>query len=355
MRNLRNGTVSGPAMRAALFLCLVCFSMPRSAAAQCVLSGEVAIDDVTPRGTTLRLDLTEEARVTIEGPRAHVEGLRPIAFEGSARSRDVHLFLSTQQTVGGAIAIGAATPVRVNRVAGARASSFVDAGPVRIGVSVPCDGLALAAPTVPDEASEERSLDRVLLVRGRSLQVFSGATGQRGVRLNLRAGAAVSEWPWLESRGVVGSRIHVTASLADGVTIDGWVERSTVYRPDVLEGHSCCGSGTIGGCGHAYAGQTYRGAARITAGAVLLDEDGRAWGRVVSDLDVSVVVATFRSTTTQGSTTEGTTTESATTQQTTTTTHVVWIESLPGLLSDRCEGLGVQVDRASIVLPTDTR
>jgi hypothetical protein len=326
-----------------LFSLLALSAVPRCAAAQCVLSGDAAIDAVTPRGTELTFGLDEEARVTLDGTRARVEGIRPIAFLGTAASRDVGLYVAADRDVRGVLSVAAGTEVRVTRVRGRRAASFIDAGAVRVALSLPCDQLALAPPTTEAElpAEEDDAAGRVLLPRGRSLQVFSGPRTFRGVRLALRVGMPSSEWPWLTPRGAAGTRVHVRATLVDGVVLDGWVERESVYSPGLLSATSWCGTGGAM-CGHGYAGETYRGSARIAAGTGLRDEEGHVWGTLMEESEANVAISTTTMTVTSSA--AGVVVHR---------TDTVWIEGIPGLIPDPCSALGVQVDRASVALPTD--
>ncbi len=322
-------------------LALLSLLFAPSAAAQCTIEGDARIDDVTPRGTDLHFGVEEHARVTLDGVRARVEGLRPIAFVGAAASRDVALFLAADRTVQGVISVRAGTPLRVRRVDGARAAGFVDAGLVRLPISVPCGALSLTPEAPPPAADTSDEGDATLLVRARSLSVYAGPTTFRGVRLALRDGAPISEWPWLTARGHSGARVRVTAVLADGVTIDGWVERTVVQRPSSFTSSSCCcmGGGTM--CGHGYAGETYRGAARVAAGAELRDGDDRVWGHVVEDTAATVAISAF-----------------------TVTSHpidappevrrieTVWLETIPGLVFDSCSSPSIHLDRDAVTIPS---
>ena len=313
-----------------------------TAAAQCSFAGEARIDRVTPRGGDLQFGVTEQARVTIDGTRARVEGVRPIAFVGSAASRDVALFLAADRTVQGVLSVRAGTPLRVRRVVGARAAGFIDAESVRVALSVPCGELSLSS-LAPDmeESSVEDDLDHVLLVRGRSLWVYAGPTTSRGVRLALRGSVPSSRWPLLAARGASGTRIHVRATLAGGVTIDGWVDGESVHLPGLSISASCgCEMASAAVCGHGYAGETYRGAARIAAGAVLRDGDGRVWGQVAEDIDATVAMSTMTATS-----------HPADGSPEVYRIETVWIEALPGLIFDSCAFLPVQVDRAAVTIP----
>jgi len=98
----------------------------------------------------------------------------------------------------------------------------------------------------------------------------------------------------------------------------------------------------IGGCGHGYSGETYRGPARVAAGTELRDSEGRAWGHVVVETSAELAVSTYS----VGWASAG--------ETVTRRVDTVWIESLPGLVPDPCGGLGAQVDRDAVTLP-DTR
>jgi hypothetical protein len=334
-------------LRTTILLLLTLSVFPSEAAAQCALSGEANVDAVTPRGTGLTFGIAEEARVTLEGRRAHIEGLRPIAFVGTAASRDVNLFLASDRQVHGVLSLTAGLPVNVTRVRGRRAASPIDAGPVRIALSVPCDGLALVPPTSDAGAEEEEDDDweHVVWVRGRDLQVFAGPTSADGVRLSLRAGVPTCEWPWLIARGAASGRIRVHATLADGMVLDGWVDRADVHGTTTVM-TTCCDMGGMGSmCGHGYAGEVYRGSARIAAGTVLRDGEDRQWGRVVEDIDATIAISRSTVTTTSGTASAATTV--------TRVSETVWLESTPNMIVDSCGPIEVHVDRAAVTLPSE--
>lgn len=309
------------------------------AAAQCDLSGLATVEGVRPRGTDLRFGIVEEARITLDGTRARVEGLRPVAFHGSAASRDVQLFSTRDRSLRGVVSVSAGTAVHVNRVRGDRAASFIDAGPIRIPLSLPCEQLALIPPTAT--GVEDEDLGNVVLVRQRSLVVYPGASSARGMRLALRAGASIAEWPWLTARGAAGTRIHVRTLLADGVVLDGWIERADVSYPSALSATCCDEMGGIAMCGHGFAGERYRGMARVAAETELRDSRGHVWGRVVSDSDAMVVVTSF-----------GVTVTSAGGAPETHREETVWLEGIPGLVPGPCSPLNVQLDRSAVTLPS---
>lgn len=315
---------------------------PGSGRAQCIVTGTGIVRDVSPVGTTLRFGVSEQARVLLDGTRAHVQGITPIAFEGDARSFDVELSTERSRRLLGVVQADAGTPLRVTRVRGTRASARIDAGPTRFWVELPCDALALgdvprdeaAAPASPpvEGAGEVR-------LRGDVLRAYPSARGGTAVVMRLRAGGERG-WPDLQVLEARGGRVHVRAPLEIGLVLDAWVARESVGPVSrVLTG---CGCDELGasGCGHGYASETYRGPAHLARGTELLDDGGVVWGRLVMDADVEIAVSAVTIT---WSSEGGETTRHV--------TETVWIERLPGVITNPCASLRIQVDRAAVTLP----
>lgn len=319
-------------------------SAPPVVWAQCVVEGVAEVRDVSVPGADMRFGVAERARISLEGSRASVQGITPIAFEGRARSRDVALHLSGDRTLRGVLLAGAGTPVHVVGATAQRVAAWVDAGPARVTVSLGCGDLSLsdaASDDVASAAAEAENARRVVRFRGRVLRAYATPEGGAAVELRLRAGLDLASWPDLTVIGSRGSRVRVRSELDDGVVLNAWVERDTVRSAELSSSSSCgCDGPGPTGCGHGYSGETYRGPARIAAGTELRDAEGQVWGRVVVESSLEVAVTSY---------TSGV--QLANGRPFTERVETVWVESIPGLVADPCRGLAAQVDRDTVTLP----
>lgn len=328
-------------MRAFLIVLVLCSALPSRSTAQCALEGVGVVDAVTPDGTSLSLGVSEQVRVSIAGARAHVVGVTPIAFEGEARSRDVRVALIASHTFFGVLRAAAAVPVQVTRASRRGATLRIAAGPTALVVTLPCDEVGLSEIGSTPDVEDLEDMAEQMRVAGRVLRVYSHARGGRPVAL--RDGREGERFGYLDVVERRGARVHVRAVLGS-LVLDGWVERENLRPlPEVISGCGCDTRSSSFGCGHGYGGETERGRVTLAAGTELSDGDGVVWGHLVADAMADVVVTVPGVAVSIGP--DGTRTE---------TRHpIVYVESLTGLLTPPCDGLGVHVPRADVVLPTD--
>jgi hypothetical protein len=331
-------------MRASLLavFILVPVGLASSARAQCELAGHGVVDAVTPVGTELVLGFDQETRVVLAGTRAEVHGTSPIVFEGEARARDVHVSLATDRALLGVVRARAGTALSVVRVTGEEVAARIDAGPTRLRVTLGCEDLsrqepaAGAATTGEEESDEARSQ---VEVRGTTLVVFPTARGGRGV--TLRNSGRREGWPLLAVLERRADRVRVRGPLGPDVTLDGWVDRTSVRSvPEGFTSGWPDDMGGSGGCGHGYGGETYRGPALLPAGTPLEDERGTVWGHLTTELRAEIAIASF-----------GLTVRSSTSGEVASRTEIVWVDRLPGIVDQPCTGLGIRVARSAVTLP----
>lgn len=319
-------------------IALVAFGAPTPSHAQCELTGRGQADAVRPAGTELALDVDEEARFRLDQDRVRVSGLSPIVFEGEGRVVDLHLSLAAERRLLGIVTARAGTVVTVMRVRGDRVAARIDAGPVRLHVHLRCSDLSLEEPAAgATDDDDDETAEAWARVRGDVLAVFTSAHGGRAV--TLRRASWRGAWPTLAVVERRGDRLHVRGTLGADVTVDGWVARESVRVSSEWSESSPDHMGSTGGCGHRYAGESYRGAATLAAGTALEDERGRVWGHLATALEASVVVSTL-----------GTVTRDEGGQTITRRVETVWVDRLPGLVDQPCRGLGVRVARSAVTL-----
>jgi len=330
--------------RVVLCVVFLLLAAPSTVRAECTLEGLAEAADVTPRGASLRFGVAEQARISLEGTHATVQGITPVAFVGRARVRDVSVYLAQARDVRDVLFAEAGVPLGVVRERDGGVGGWISAGPARVFLSLPCDALSLSdSNEAPEpEVAQETSASTAVRIRDRVLRAFASARGGSALELRLRPGLTRDAWPDLVVVGARGTRFHVRAELETGVRLDAWIERDAVGSWDGAMSGCGCDAPSGGGCGHGYANQSYAGPARIRAGAELRDGEGHVWGHVVVDSSLVVSVSTMVGRWTRGGGESGIT-----------RTDTVWVESLPGLIADPCSGLAAQVDRDAVTLPTD--
>jgi len=307
--------------RSLSLLALSALILPRSARAQCPLVGDAVVGAVRVPGADGPFTLRERARVVLRGAVARVEGVAPIAFEGTAPAEAVTLFLRAPQRIGGVVGIGAGLPFVASRADGAwvigtvRSSDGLTVG----GVSVPCAALTLDAPAsapaaapvpvhranprwIPHTTAREvfrctesaggRGCATVNLGRcqpigdgsecgyhplGGAVTVFAAPSDGPGVpRVRVRATRDIvfadedRRGPWL----LVRSRSY----SGEVLVVRGWVRAAEVRWRQETPPHLLTSPGGVATAGWGVAGDVRRGYGEITPGSAVMSRDGTRWG-----------------------------------------------------------------------------
>ncbi|TAK30366.1 MAG: hypothetical protein EPO40_08235 [Myxococcaceae bacterium] len=307
--------------RSLSLVALAALILPRPARAQCTLVGDAVVGAVRVPGAEGPFTLRERARVVLRGAEARVEGVAPIAFEGTAPAGAVTLFLRAPQRIGGVVGIGAGLPFVASRADGPWVIGTVrsPAGLTVGGVSVPCAALTLEAPAAAPEAApvpEHRANPRwiphttarevfrcterggargcatVNLGRcqpigdgsvcgyhpsGGALTVFAAPSDRPGVRrVRVRATRDIvfadedrrGPWLLLRSRSYSG----------EVLVVRGWVRASEVRWRQETPPHLLSSPGGVTTAGWGVAGDVRRGYGEITPGSAVMSRDGTRWG-----------------------------------------------------------------------------
>lgn len=295
--------------------------LPRAARAQCPLAGDAAVRAVRVPGADAPFTLRERARVVLRGAVAHIEGVSPIAFRGTAAAGSVSLFLRAPQRLGGVVGIAAGLPFVASRAVGPSVLGTVETpdGLTVRGVSVPCAALTLDAPaTAPTEApvprhranprwiphttarevtrcTETRGGRGCMVVnlgwcqpvgdgsvcgyhpRGAALTLFAAPSDAPGVpRVSVRATRDIvfadedrrGAWLLVRSRSYSG----------EVLVARGWVRAADVQWRQETPPHMLSSPGGVGTAGWGVAGDVRRGYGEITPGSAVLWRDGTRWG-----------------------------------------------------------------------------
>jgi len=308
-------------LRLLSLLALSALVLPRSARAQCPLVGDAVVGAVRVPGADGPLTLRERARVVLRGAVARVEGVAPIAFEGTAPAEAVTLYLRAPQRIGGVVGAGAGLPFVASRSDGPWVVGTVRSpdGLTVGGVSVPCGALTLDAPSSAPAAAPvpEHRADPRWVPHTTARQVFR-CTGRAGVRgcttVNLGRcqpigdasvcgyhppGGAVTVFAApSEGPGVRRVRVRATRDIVfadedrrgpwllvrsrshsgEVLVVRGWVRASDVRWSQETPPHLLSSSvGAVTG-GWGVSGDVRRGYGEITPGSAVMWRDGTRWG-----------------------------------------------------------------------------
>lgn len=308
-------------LRSLSLLALSALMLPRPARAQCPLVGDAVVGAVRVPGADGPFTLRERARVVLRGAVAQVEGVAPIAFEGTAPAEAVTLFLRAPQRIGGVVGVGAGLPFVASRADGpwvigtVRSHDGITVG----GVSVPCAALTLEAPSsapssapVPEHRANPRWVPHTTAREvfrctergglrgcttvnlgwcqavgdgsvcgyhptGGAVTVFaapSEAPGVRRVRVQATRDIVFADedrrGPWL----LVRSRSY----SGEVLVVRGWVRASDVRWSQETPPHLLTSPVGVATAGWGVAGDVRRGYGEIAPGSAVMWRDGTRWG-----------------------------------------------------------------------------
>lgn len=313
---------------------------PAGARAECTFEGEVHAADVVPEGSSVSLTLEARARVVVEGATARVDTTAPFALRGRTSSARVRFALARAETLAGVVHGVAGTPVRVLRVVGDRARVRLDTPVARVFAEVSCDALALATSDTLLTARAEPGGAEGSWVWAREgvLDVHATRSGGRPVRL--RDPDRTDAYELLALRVIErGARLRVRVELAQGVTLEGWVDPARVaHRAPDLRAVELASSGG-GSCGWGYAGERSRLDVELAVGTELLDERGLAIARLTEPTRARVAISVTRWTAGRDeSMRRG-------------ADVIVYVDQLTGLVPPPCSGLGLRVSPDAVAEP----
>lgn len=287
-------------MRALPILGLLASTMlPMRASAQCVLTGHATIERVriALRGAEafdLGLDGYEVTIVPLGDGRVRVESATSLVWSGTARDRDVGVYLARPlRLAGGAVSLLQVpmSGLTMDRQGDPSVDVELAEGVWIRGARVPCDAIALthvelSRMRAPGSSSRAERGD--VLTLERSLDVHERPGGP-SVRIELSSEASL-RFARMESRG---EWIRVHRELASGAEIDGWVRASQVgivAEEPFTYGEGALGLNGRGLCGRG-ASHTYVGPATLLAGTeIRTAEGGAVWAIASADVEVRVMV-----------------------------------------------------------------